>query len=87
MKRRSVASTAPTQGTVAPLDELRGGQREKRSQKAVWLHHEAVRHEMLAEIADQDGEVHTGILSAVMPSASTPRLRPCSRPSVRPGGS
>jgi len=52
----------PIQGEVKPLSELRGGQTKKRSQEAVRLSQKATRHEMLADIADRDGETHTAIL-------------------------
>jgi len=49
-------------GEVKPLSELRGGQTKKRSQEPVRLSQKAARHEMLADIADRDGETHTAIL-------------------------
>jgi hypothetical protein len=53
---------APIRGEVVPLSELRGGQTKKRSQEAIRLSQKAIRHEMLADIADRDGETHTAIL-------------------------
>ena len=53
---------APIRGEVVPLSKLRGGQTKKRSQEAIRLSQKAVRHEMLADIADGDGETHTAIL-------------------------
>jgi hypothetical protein len=49
-------------GTTTPLAELRGGQTTKRSQEAVRRLQEAARHEMLADMAERDGETHTAIL-------------------------
>jgi hypothetical protein len=45
-----------------PLSKLRGGQTKKRSQEAVRLSQEAIRHDMLADMAERDGETHTAIL-------------------------
>jgi hypothetical protein len=52
----------PVNGTVVPLAELRGGQTKKRSQEAVRLSQKAIRHDMLAGMAERDGETHTAIL-------------------------
>jgi hypothetical protein len=53
---------APITGRVTPLENLRGGQTKKRSQEAIRQHQKAVRHEMLADIADRDGERYTAFL-------------------------
>jgi hypothetical protein len=47
---------------VTPLAQLRGGQTKKRSQEGIRLSQKAVRHEMLADMADRDGDAHTAIL-------------------------
>jgi hypothetical protein len=53
---------APIRGEAVPLSELRGGQTKKRSQEAVRQLHKAARHEMLADMAERDGETHSAIL-------------------------
>ena len=57
MKRRPPPVPKPTSVT-----ELRGGQMRKRSQEALEHLRKAQRHEMLADIAERDGETHTAIL-------------------------
>ena len=58
MKRR----TPPIHVEATTIKDLRGGQTRKRSQEGIRLSQKAVRHEMLAEIADREGETHTAIL-------------------------
>jgi hypothetical protein len=53
---------APIRGEVVPLSTVRGGQTKKRSQEAVRLSQKAIRHDMLADMAERDGETHTAIL-------------------------
>ena len=74
---------APIRGEVKPLSELRGGQTKKRSQDAVRLSQKAVRHEMLADIADRDGETHTAILERGDAKRRAPRQSPFSSASGR----
>jgi hypothetical protein len=52
----------PLVTATVPIDQLRGGQSKNRSQEAVRLSQKAMRHEMLADIADREGETHTAIL-------------------------
>jgi len=59
---RVVKRQAPVRGETVPLETLRGGQTKKRSQEGIRQHQKAIRHEMLADIADRDGETHTAIL-------------------------
>jgi hypothetical protein len=57
MKRRELVRSE-----VVAVKDLRGGQTKKRSQEAIRQLHKASRHEMLADMAERDGETHTAIL-------------------------
>jgi hypothetical protein len=81
----TLSRQTPHQGTVVATKDLRGGQTRKRSQEAIRQLQKATRHEMVADMADWDGDTHTVSWSAGTRGALAKRQSRCSSAWARPG--